>query len=203
MAGNDFSTISASTTLETYRPPTVLIECSRCKRRNPDVKADLLRKKFGGKTTVLAAARALAAEGRNPCGLASAEGGTTCSVTVSEPPVWFYATLYEALHGGWRAYLVCHRHLEGLKRGRPCPGDVELDIPTLAAALGHDFKLERLPGKCECPKCHIKAIEIVWVVPKPQSPPHAPPSSAPVLRLRPTNAQLARRTMRAIAGGKL
>lgn len=201
MAGNDFSEIPASTTLGAYRPPTVLVECTRCKRRNPEVPADKLRQRFGSDMTVLAAARALAAEGRNPCGLAAAGDGT-CSVKASEPPVWFYATLYEALHGGWRAYLICHRHLKGLKRGRPCPGDVELDIPTLAAALGHEFKLERLQGKCECPKCHIKAIEIVWVVPKPSSPPHAPPSSAPVLRLRPTNAQLARRTMRAITGGK-
>ncbi|MBL8598878.1 MAG: hypothetical protein JNL14_14180, partial [Devosia sp.] len=109
----------------------------------------------------------------------------------------------DALHGGWRAYLICRRHLESLKKGRPCPGDIELDIATLAAGLGHDFKLERLFSRCECPRCHTNTIEIQWVVPDPAAPPHAPATAAPVLQLRPTRAQQARRTLAVIQGGKV
>jgi hypothetical protein len=150
-----FSAIEDSVTLGRYRPPTVAIECRRCNRHVPAASAPTLRQRFGAEATVLAAARLLAAEGTKPCGLALADGGRACGVRVLEPPVWYWARLYEALHGQWRAYLVCHRHLEGLMRASPCPGDIALDIPTLAAVLGHDFKLERLQSKCECPSARV------------------------------------------------
>jgi hypothetical protein len=193
--------IPASMTLGAYRPPEVRVECLRC-QRIASPKTAALRKRFGDGTTVIEAARLLAQEGVRPCGLAAVEGGKRCGVGVSAPPVWTYATLYDALHGGWRAFLICRRHLEALKRGRPCPGDIELDIPTLAAALGHDFKLQRLFGKCECPKCHTDVIDIQWAVPDPAAPPHAPATSAPVLRFRPTRGEKAQRTLLAIRGGK-
>lgn len=187
-------------TLGAYRPPEIRVECLRCKR-NASVKTEVLRKRFGDGTTVINAAR-LAQEGARPCGLAAVNGGKQCGVRVAAPPVWTYGTLYDALHGGWRAYLICRRHVEALKRGRPCPGDIELDIPTLAAALGHHFKLERLFSKCECPKCHSELVEIQWHVPDPAAPTHAPAAAAPVLRFRPTRSEHAQRTLLAIRGGK-
>lgn len=194
-----FTAIPEHVSLDQYRPPTIKIECLRCRRYVPDVQIPTLRKRFGN-IPVIEAARRVAASGPKPCGLAR-DDGKLCSVRAFEPPVWHWANLYDALHGKWQAALFCHRHLEALKRAEPCPGNVPLDIPTLLAALGHDFKLERLPSKCECPKCHTSMVEIAWHVPDPVAPPHAPADEgAPVLRLRPSRGQ-AQRTLRVIRGG--
>lgn len=194
-----FQRIDEHVTLATYRPPTLKIECVRCRRDSPSIDVQKLRRRFGDAMPLAEMARRIAAEGAKPCGLAI-DGGSACSAGAYEPPVEHWATLYQALHGGWTAELVCHRHLEALKRASPCPDPLSLDVPTLAAALGHHFKLMQLPSRCECPRCHTSSIEIRWRVPEGGPEPSAPVSEAAVLQLRPTRAQAGRRTLKVIGG---
>ncbi|MEO6014875.1 MAG: hypothetical protein ABIQ30_14980 [Devosia sp.] len=187
-----FRLIEPHETFRTYNAPTVQIECVRCKRNAPDVDVHNLRQRFGEGLPIVAIAKQVAAAAReNPCGLALMGSGQQCSVRAFEPPVWHWANLYQALHGHWHAIMHCNRRHEGLKRGKPCAEPIELDIPTLSAALGHDFKLAKLNSRCECPSCHTRSFEIEWIVPDPTPAPYSP-AAEPMLKFRPTRAQVAR-----------
>jgi hypothetical protein len=53
---------------------------------------------------------------------------------------------------------------------------VILDVETLIAAYGYDTKLERLPTRMICPRCHSSVVAIEWIVPD--------ETPAPLLRQR-------------------
>lgn len=75
-------------------------------------------------------------------------------------------TVYSRMHQGWRLLLVCARHHQGLKSAKPCPGPpAEMDLRTLMASLGHDFPVDRLPGKLVAPCCATQSIELHWIAP--------------------------------------
>ncbi len=79
---------------------------------------------------------------------------------------------------------------------------VIVDVETLVATLGYDFKLEHLPSRMQCPRCHSQLVDVEWIVPDPTPPPFAPAADVVPLRLRPTPAQKALRTLRVIDSRK-
>lgn len=172
--------------LDDYRPTELDFDCRRCDR-HATASTYTLKARYGN-PTLGDLARRVAADGSPPCNLAGVEGNALCTVVPIEPPVDQWAELSHALYGGWRAYLQCHRRRQALKAVKSCPGPERLDVRSLAAALGFDFKLERLAMRLQCPGCGAKAISIEWEVPPPAPPPE-PMSSRPV-QLRPAGETL-------------
>ena len=189
--------IPTETLLREYEPPTLRVECPRCHRDAPDLKVQTLKRRFGDNLTIGDLAHKVALSGRTPCGLA--ETGQ-CGARAWEPPVWHWADLDRAWKGGWMARLSCQRHRGGVKASKPCPEVVVVDVETLVATLGYDFKLQHLPSRMQCPRCHSTLIDVEWIVPDPATPPYAPAADVVPLRLRPTPAQKALRTLRVVRG---
>ena len=79
---------------------------------------------------------------------------------------------------------------------------VIIDIETLVATLGYDFRLETLPSRMQCPRCHSHLIEMEWVVPDTTPAPFAPAADVVPLRLKPTPAEKALRTLRVVGSGR-
>ena len=71
--------------LRDYEPPTLKVECLRCKRNAPDLQVQALAKRFGSNIVIGELARRVALSGRTPCGLA--ETGQ-CGARALEPPVF-------------------------------------------------------------------------------------------------------------------
>lgn len=85
----------------------------------------------------------------------------------------------------------------------PCPGFLDLDVKTLLAVLGGDFKLERLRTRCSCWQCNTKHVALQWIVPDDPVPPGGTAEqTATVLRLRPGRLRLAQDRFRSVEGGK-
>lgn len=191
--------IPPETPIRAYKAPELKIECNRCKRNAASLEVYKLVKRFGTNLTIGDLVHQVAGSGRKPCGLVA---GGQCSAQAYEPPVWHWATLEDALRGGWLARLHCMRHTAALKRVSPCPEVTVLDIETLYSTLGHDFKLERLPSRMSCTHCHTRVVDIEWIVPPPKPDPYAPAASdAPPLRLKPSRAAQGKRKFRVIDGG--
>lgn len=99
--------------------------------------------------------------------------------------------------------MSCARHTVALRRTEPCPGFLDLDIKTLLAILGGDFKLERLRTRCSCWQCNTKHVQIDWIVPDEPTPPGGTEQqTAQVLRLRPGRLRLAQDRFRSVEGGR-
>jgi hypothetical protein len=191
--------IPPETPLSGYRVPELKIECARCRRNAASLQTYKLARRYGTGITIGDLVRAVAGSGRKACGLV-AEG--QCSARAWEPPVWMWATLDDALKGGWWARLHCMRHTAALKRVQPCPEVTLLDTETLHASFGYDFPLARLQGKIRCRHCNTNVTRIEWVVPNPVPPPYSPAAAEePPLRLKPSRAQQGRRRFRVIDGG--
>ena len=185
-------------TLGNYRPPVFAVDCPRCSRRAEVNRVDLLRRY--GDISLQAVAQRIA--GNGGCALAMGSD-PICSATAFELPVEHWADLNDALRGGWAGRLRCQRHMAAMKPTKPCPGFLDLDIKTLIAVLGGDFKLERLRSRCHCWDCGTKHVAIAWWVPDDPVPPGgSEQKTAEVLRLRPSRTQLAKQRFRAIEGGK-
>ncbi|MEO9227928.1 MAG: hypothetical protein ABI216_03095, partial [Devosia sp.] len=187
--------IPPETLLRDYEPPTLRVECLRCHRNAPQLKVQTLAKRFGSNILIGELARQVALSGQQPCGLA--ETGQ-CGARALEPPVWHWADLNRAWKGGWIARLYCRRHRAALKATQPCPEVVIVDVETLVAVLGYDFKLEHLPARMQCPQCHSPSVDVEWIVPDPSPAPFAPAADIVPLRLTPTSAQKALRTLRVV-----
>jgi len=190
--------IPPETPISAYKPPTIRVECLRCRKNAPDLEVAKLVKRFGRNIAVGDLARQVALASRQPCGLAATG---QCGARALEPPVWMWAELEDAWRGGWLARLHCRRHHAALKKTQPCPEVVILDVETLIAAYGYDTKLERLPTRMICPRCHSSVVAIEWIVPDETPAPFAPPAADPV-RLKPTRTEVGRRRLRVVDGGK-
>jgi hypothetical protein len=182
--------------LAEYEPPTLKVECQRCRRSAPSLKVQSLAKRFGDNITIGDLAKKVASSGETPCGLANTG---QCGATAWEPPPWHWADLDRAWKGGWIARLYCQRHRGGVKQSKPCPEVVIVDVETLVSALGYSFKLQHLPSRLQCPRCHSDLISVEWVVPDDAPPPYAPSADVVPLRLKPTPAQKALRTLKVVA----
>ncbi len=193
-----FRLIPVETPLRDYEPPELRMECDRCKR-SATLKVQAMAKRFGANVPIGDLVRQVALAGKQPCGLA---GTSQCGARAWEPPPWHWADLDGAWKGGWIARLRCRRNRAGLKATKPCPEMVIVDVETLVATLGYDFKLEHLPSRMQCPRCHSQLVDVEWIVPDPTPPPFAPAADVVPLRLRPTPAQKALRTLRVIDSRK-
>jgi hypothetical protein len=78
---------------------------------------------------------------------------------------------------------------------------VIVDVETLVATLGYDFKLEKLPSRLQCPLCHSSLVEVEWIVPDTTPAPFAPAADVVPLRLRPTRAAEALKKLRVVNRG--
>jgi hypothetical protein len=185
-------------TLAGYEPTQIVIECRRCNKHR-SYSTGSLKAKYGN-PTLMELARLVAATG---CALAASEAiPNPCKARPVEPPVHHWAELDHARRGGWWAVLHCRRRFAGLKATDSCPELTYLNVETLAAVLGYDFKLENLPGRISCPHCGTKLIEVEWLVP--EEPPNAGGTTAdpaPPLRMRRQGATLARRDLAVFEGG--
>lgn len=150
------------------RSPYLIFECRRC-RRHGQTSVRKLHQAYGNKP-LGEIARLIAADG----GCAFADTPQSgCTAIPVEPPVHHWADLGNARYGKWQALLYCERRMAALKATNACPGPIALDVPTLVAALGYAFKLERLPTRLCCPACGTKAVRIEWLVPEEPAPPRA------------------------------
>lgn len=185
-------------TLAGYKPPRFAVQCPRCNRRAEVDRVDLLRRH--GDITLHAAAQIIANHGG--CALAVGRD-PICSTTAFEIPVEHWADLDDAFRGGWACRVSCQRHMAAMKPTKPCPGGADLDIRTLIALLGGDFKLERLRSRCSCWQCNSKHVSLEWWVPDDPTPPGGTAEqTAQVLRLKPSRLRLAQERFRAIEGGR-
>src|SRR3569623_3061101 len=157
--------------LRDYEPTVLQVECARCNRSAVDITVQKLARRFGTNLSIGDLAKRVAASGRPPCNLAASG---QCAARAWEPPVWHWADLDRAGKGGWMARLSCQRHRGGGKASKPCPEVVVVDVETLVATLGYDFKHQHLPSRMQCPRCHSTLIEVEWDVPDPATPPYAP-----------------------------
>lgn len=83
-------------------------------------------------------------------------------------------TIGKAMHEGWRGYIVCDRHRQGLKATKPCGVEAVLDLPTLVAALGFDFEIDALSRVMTAPCCGTRSFSLTWYQPKQQPAPVFP-----------------------------
>jgi len=191
-----YRAIPIETPLRDYQPPELQIECIRCKR-SANLKVQAMAKRFGMNVAIGDLVRQVALAGERPCGLA---GTGQCSARAWEPPPWHWADLDRAWRGGWIARLRCRRNRAGLKASKPCPEIIIVDVETLVATLGYDFKLKHLPSRMQCPRCHSQLVDVEWIVPDPTPAPFAPAADVVPLRLKPTPAQKALRRLRVVDG---
>ncbi|QMV00188.1 hypothetical protein GHV40_01200 [Devosia sp. D6-9] len=169
--------------LSSYPWDEIAVDCPRC-NRYAQVRVNLLMKVYGD-IPLKDLAHRIAAD--RSCGLAIGLNGqrSFCSARMVTPEVHTWANLGNALHGKWGAILYCNRHLEAMKRAIPCKKPFELGVPTLVAAFGWDFPLERLPRKLTCPGCGSHSFHIEWHVPEPPpAPGGASENPEPILQLR-------------------
>jgi hypothetical protein len=178
--------------LNQFRPTVIRVECLRCKRMG-EMQTHPARQKHGN-ITLDEFARRVAKSGG--CSLA-AEGDNVCSARVVEPSFDSWARLHEALEDGWSATLYCQRRYYALKRVQACPA-TPLDVETLVAALGSEYRLDRLELKARCPQCGTDGAKIHWHEPAPAPDPGGTAERAPVLQLRETKAVLGRKRFRVI-----
>jgi hypothetical protein len=162
-------------TIDQYRLPLVGFDCPRCKR-SAQVDVEKLRARYRGTVTLAEVARQIAAD--RSCALAQDAVNSLCSVRPVAPPVHHWAELDHARRGGWAALLHCQRRHAALKAAKSCPEVVPLDVPTLVAALGSSFPLERLPPRLVCPSCGTQSVSVQWVLP-PDPPPPGGATQAP------------------------
>lgn len=150
-----------TTLLSTYRPPELLIDCAQCKR-TAVVATGRMIKRFGDVTLADLAIRVAAARG---CAQANSRGPIVCGARPYDLPVDHWATLEDALLGGWTCMLYCRRSMAVLKPTTACPGPVPLDVRVLVASLGYGHRLDRLKHKAICPSCGTSAVDLVWEAP--------------------------------------
>lgn len=74
-------------------------------------------------------------------------GMDRCQIRSDYPLETIPPTIGKAMHGKWRDFIACQRHHQGLKQAKPCGVEAEIDLPTLVAALGYDFEIDRLPSR--------------------------------------------------------
>lgn len=181
--------------LNQFKPTLIRVECIRCKRMG-EMQTHAAFLKHGSITLDEFARRVAQSRG---CSLA-VEGDNVCSARVIEPPFASWARLHDASEGGWSATLYCQRRYYALKRVKSCPPTL-LDVETLVAALGPDYRLDRLDTKARCPHCESDGAKIEWHEPAPAPDPGGTAQSVPVLRLRETRAVLGRKRFRVIKAG--
>lgn len=81
--------------------------------------------------------------------------------------------LSAAYHAGWHVTLKCERSRQGLKSIKPCRFQpFLLDLASLVAALGHDFPLNQLDRRLQCPGCGSRHFTLAWIAPR--APPAEP-----------------------------
>ena len=158
------------TTLSKMGQSLFRVRCDLCQRRGV-YRADRLLGLVGDLTP----ADALPAIGRlgkcrkalNPPHINSVNYGVDrCQIRLDRIPEAIPATIGKAMHSKWRGFIECERHHQGLKRAKPCGIEVELDLPTLVAALGYDFEINRLPSKLNAPCCGGRMFGLRWFVPE-------------------------------------
>lgn len=184
-----------TTLLSQYRPPVIGVDCHRC-NRTAELKVAAMIKRYGD-VTMHELARRVAADGG--CALATPDN-PLCSARAEEPEIWTWGCLDDARRFGWQGFIVCHRKLEAMKRGKSCSGEFAIDLNTLIAVLKWDFRLDRLPSRLCCPGCGTEAVEVLWRRPPEQPDPGGVTEQSPPLRLRPTRAVMGRARFRVIEG---
>lgn len=147
----------------------IKVRCDQCDRRGV-YRADRLLARFGDMTgpEVL-----LEIGKQGGCPKAINPPPTTdinyndrrCRIMFDLPPVQMPQTLGRAMHERWRGFIRCERHHQGLKATKPCGVEAELDLPTLVAALGHDFEVSRLKAKLSAPCCGSRSFGLTWYQP--------------------------------------
>lgn len=146
------------------------VRCDACQRRGV-YRADRLLELVGD-LTPSAALPAIGQLGKcqkalNPPDINSINYGTDrCQIRSDGIPEATPTTIGKAMHGKWRGFIECQRHHQGLKQAKPCGVEVELDLPTLVAALGYDFEIPRLPSKLNAPCCGGRMFGLRWFVPQ-------------------------------------
>ncbi len=81
--------------------------------------------------------------------------------------------LSTAYHAGWQVTLKCERSRQGLKSVKPCRFQpFALDLASLVAALGHEFPIDQLERRLQCPGCGSRHFTLAWIAPK--APPAEP-----------------------------
>lgn len=79
-------------------------------------------------------------------------------------------TLARRMHEGWKLFITCDRHHQGLKSARPCPGSrTEMDLATLVASFGHDFAIANLGERLVAPCCQTRDHILYWQEPPPET----------------------------------
>ncbi|MEI9899653.1 MAG: hypothetical protein WDN31_05325 [Hyphomicrobium sp.] len=114
-----------------------------------------LKNLYGDLRTLGDIAGDIAAAGQPPCQLAAP--GEACSVVPVEPQVDHWATLYQALHGEWECTFFCERRHAALKKAESCP-PIRLDVRSLVAVLGYDYKLAKLYRDDTLPDVRLDAL---------------------------------------------
>lgn len=161
---------SQPVTLSQMGQRVIRVRCNECDRRGA-YRADRLLGIVGN----LTGPDALQAIGRlgkcrkalNPPDINSFTYGTDrCQIQSDGPKPRIPPTIGKAMHGKWRGFIECQRHHQGLKIAKPCGVESELDLPTLVAALGYDFEINRLPAKLNAPCCGGRMFGLRWYVPE-------------------------------------
>lgn len=187
--------------LDQYKPPELIIDCPRCKRRAV-LEVASLKKKFGNQPLAVIARMAARASTsiHGPCALADDPFQLLCSARASAPDPVTWASILDAERGGWMAFLHCERHMAGLKRAEACREVTPLPVTVLKAIFGWDAKLWGLNQRMRCPHCGTPLVQIEWKIPAEAPDPGGSTEAepAPILQLRPTRAMLGRRRFRVI-----
>ncbi|MDB5542787.1 MAG: hypothetical protein JWQ89_4514 [Devosia sp.] len=76
------------------------------------------------------------------------------------PPI-----LATAMHNGWRLFVICERHHQGLKSVKPCKGATEMDLRKLVAAIGPGVMLDEVGKRITAPCCGSAHFRISWQLP--------------------------------------
>jgi hypothetical protein len=186
-------------TLDAYRLPVVDIRCHLCGRHADQVSCAVLRRKYGNVTLGEAALRVARA---GKCVRAGEGAQNYCQARPFEPTIWVWANLDQARRLGYSALLHCRRHFAALKATQPCRGAVVIDFDNMIAVFGHDFPLEKLTARLQCPSCGTKLVGLEWLAPAGGPSPGG--TQAPdVEPVRPkVKPETARKAFRAIGGGR-
>ena len=150
--------------LSEVKPQAIGFNCNSCYRHAVVDWWELYRR-FPGDPVLTEIALTLAKSTTgNPC-----RQPDHCLARPLEMPVDTWATLDHAYRGRWRVQLECGRRHEGLKAAKSCPRLFELDVRTLYALLGRDYRIDRLRPRC--PGCGSTLVHLIWTVPPPPPPP--------------------------------